>query len=285
MGIARRDILCGALALLGGCASVPRPDAHITGRAFSRTRIYIPPEAVFEAALMDVTNENQPPVALARQRIEPAGPAPFDLNIPFETRQLQRNGKYVVQAQVSLYNQLLYYTPGSHPVLPDPAFHRTDVILEPYPQTYATARAGIAFTQTHWRLVSVGEEPTATMSAPEKGAAPAFVLFHPSRGDLPEGGAQGEFSGSGGCNRFLGSYELQGARLRLRLNTTSIRLCLEGGKDEPAFLGALLQASGFMQRGRELVLRDQEGKPFLRFRADEDGEAAFEPYEPENSLQ
>ena len=284
-GVARRSILWGGLALLGGCANVPRPDARITGRAFSKTRIYIPPDAVFEAALMDVTNENEPPVALARQRIEPAGQAPFDLNIPFETSDLKRNGKYVVQAQVSLYNQLLFYSPGSHPVMADPAFHRTDVILEPYPRTHATVRAGIAFTQTHWRLVSVGEEPTSTVSEPEKGAAPAFILFHPSRSGLPEGMAQGEFSGSGGCNRFLGSYEIQGARLRLKLNTTSIRLCLEGGKDEAVFLSALMQASGFMQRGKELVMRDQDGKPFLRFRADEAGEAAFEPYEPENSPQ
>ena len=286
-GVARRELLVcgGALALLGGCAGVSRPDARITGRAFSRTRIYVPPDAVFEAALMDVSNESRPPVALARQRIEPAGQAPFDLNIPFEMGQLQRNGKYLVQAQVSLYNQLLFYTPGSHPVMADPAFHRTDVILEPYPNSYATARAAVAFTQTHWRLMSVGEEAVSSVSAPEKGVAPAFIQFHPSRSGLPPGTAQGEFSGSGGCNRFLGRYEVEGARLRLALDTTSIRLCLEGGKDEPAFLSALQQTSGFMQRGRELVMRDQEGKPFLRFRADEAGEAAFEPYEPDNSPQ
>lgn len=292
-GVVRRFVLRGALAslsasalvFLGGCASLPVPDARITGSAFSRTRIYIPPDAVFEAALMDVSNENEPPVALARQRIDPAGQAPFDLNIPFESSQLKRNGKYVVQAQVSLYSQLLFYTPGAHPVLPDPAFYRTDVILEPYPQTHATARAAIAFTQTHWRLVSLGEEPTTAVSEPDKSAAPAFILFHPSRGGLPEGVAQGDFSGSGGCNRFLGSYEIQGGRLSLKLNTTSIRLCLEGGSDEPAFLSALLQATGYMQRGRELVMRDKDGKPFLRFRADEAGEAAFEPYEPDNSPQ
>ncbi|QNP47574.1 YbaY family lipoprotein [Diaphorobacter aerolatus] len=291
---ARRDLLRGALAvapasalsLLAGCASnLPRPDARITGKAFTRNRVYVQPDAVFEAVLMDVSNDNGPPVALARQRMEPAGQSPFELNIPFESGQLQRDGKYLVQAQVTLYNQLLFYTPGSHPVLPEPAFYRTDVILEPYPRTTATAAAGVAFSQTHWRLASVGELPGIAVAAPEKGAAPAFIQFHPQRANLPAGMERGEFSGSGGCNRFLGSYQVEGGALRLALNTTSIRLCLEGGKDEPAFLSALLEVRTFLQTGRELVMRDQEGKPILRFHADEAGEAAFEPYEPENSPQ
>lgn len=275
-----------SLGLLAGCAGVPKPDRVIVGRTLSRTRTYVQPDSVFEAALMDVSNENEPPIVLARQRVEPAGQAPYNIAIPFQSSDIRRGGKYVVQAQVSLYGELLLYTPGVHPVIFDPVLQRMDVILEPYPRTYATARAGNPFAQTHWQLVSLGDESITPVGAPAEGAADAFIQFHPAPGGNPqEGVSRGEFSGSGGCNRFLGSYQQNGPRLALSMDTTSIRLCLDGGKDESAFLRALTQVSGFMQRGRELVLRNQEGKPFLRFRALEAGEAAFEPYEPPNSQQ
>lgn len=274
------------LALLAGCVSAPRPDARITGTAFTRTRIFVPPEAVFEAVLLDVTDDNAPPVALARQRVEPAGVAPFDINIPFVSARMQRNGKYLVQAQVTLYNELLFYSPGTHPVTWDPSLHRADILLEPYPRINAMVHANIPLMQTHWRLLSVGEEATQPVSAPEEGAAPAFIQFHaPTSAARPGGAVQGAFSGSGGCNRFLGLYELSGDQLRLKLGTTSIRLCLAGGKDEPAILSALAQVGSFTQKARELVLRDQDGKVFLHLRAEESGEPHFEPYEPEDRPQ
>ncbi len=275
----------GVLALLSGCASQPRPDAEITGRAFAKTRLYIPPDAVFEAALFDVTNEAGPPVALGRQRVEPAGQAPFDLAIPFRQGQIQRNGKYVVQAQVTLYNQLLYYTPVVNPVLQDPAYRRVDVLLEPYARTAATADAAVPFERTHWKLVSLGEGLASRARREAEGAAPAYIQFQPDGQTLPPGRSRGGFVGSGGCNRFLGTYEMQGAALRMQLADTSIRLCLEGGRDEPEFLRSLSRVRAFMQSGRDLVMRDEDDKPFLRFRAQEAGEAGFEPYEPPNSPQ
>ena len=275
----------GASALLSACAGLPKPDALITGRAFTRNRLYIPPDAVFEAVLLDITNDNAPPIALGRQRVEPAGPAPYDLAIPFARSSLQRNGKYVVQAQVTLYNELLIYTPGMHPVMQDPAFQRVDVIIEPYPRSDATNSAGIAMPYTHWQLLSVGEESVTPVSAPAENVAPAFIQFQPTVSGLPEGESRGEFVGSGGCNRFLGSYQIRGSALSLQLSTTSIRLCLEGGKDEPAFLSALAQVRGFRQQGRDLELLNEDGKTFLRFRAEQAGAKAFEPYEPPNSQQ
>lgn len=259
----------GGLMLLSGCASVPRPDALITGRAFSLQRLYIPPDAVFEAVLLDVTNEGEAPVALGRQRLEPAGQAPFDLAIPFRKEQVQRNGKYVVQAQVTLYNELIFYTPGVNPVMQDPAFQRVDVMLEPYVRTDATVNAAIPFAQTHWRLLSVGENAVTPVAPAAEGAVPAFLQFQPAAGKFPAGESQGDFVGSGGCNRFLGTYRVQGKSLRLQLTRTSIRLCLDGGGDEPAFLSALAEARSFVQRGRELELQDEDDKPILQLRAQE----------------
>ncbi|MPM38584.1 hypothetical protein SDC9_85213 [bioreactor metagenome] len=196
---------------------------------------------------------------------------------------MQRSGKYVVQAQITLYNELIFFSPGTHPVMNDPAFQRVDVVLEPYVRSKATARAAVAFEHTHWQLLGVGEDVTTGVAPPAEGAAPAFVRFQPV--EAGEAASRGEFAGSGGCNRFLGSYERRGTDLRLKLGTTSIRLCLAGGGDEPAYLSALTQVRSFEQNARELTLLDQDGKALLHFRAAEAGKAAFEPYEPPNSQQ
>ncbi len=73
----RRRAWLALAALLAGCASVPPPDAFITGTVIARERLYIPPDAVFDAALVDVTQVGEPPLVLARQRIAPAGTLPY----------------------------------------------------------------------------------------------------------------------------------------------------------------------------------------------------------------
>ena len=60
----RRRAWLALAALLAGCASVPPPDAFITGAVIARERLYIPPDAVFDAALVDVTQVGEPPLVL-----------------------------------------------------------------------------------------------------------------------------------------------------------------------------------------------------------------------------
>ena len=118
------------------------------------------------------------------------------------------------------------------------------------------------------------------MSEPAKDALPPFLQFKVPSARQGEDESIGDFQGAGGCNRFLGSYWLRGAALQLKLQTSSVRLCLEGGKDEPAYLQALTEVTGYAQKGRELVLRGKEGKPVLRFKAEETGEPPYEPWDP-----
>lgn len=255
--------VAAVVAGLQGCASGPRepdPDALITGTAFARERIYVPPGAVFEATLVDVSQQDAPATVLGRQRIDPSGPAPFGLRIPYHSARIVPKGRYAVRAHVTFEGRLLFITDTSHPVLQDPAFRRTDVILQRVEPIRATIRAEVPLLQTYWRLLEIEEEPVEEPA--REGAAQAHLVL---QADEPR------VTGSGGCNRFLGGYELQGGRLQFASLVSTLRLCLEGGGSEIRYLQTLRSVRSYAQQGRELLLRGEDGKPLLRFEAVELG--------------
>lgn len=258
-----------ALSLgLAGCATAPAPDAQVSGTVFARERLYLPPDAYFEAALVDVTDDGAPPLVLARQRLDPAGPLPYALRIPYRQAQIQPQGRYEVRAAVRWRGRLLLDTPGVHPVLWTPLSRHADVQLALAPQGAASAAAAVPLQQTYWRLEEiVGGE---AVDAPAPGASAAHLVL--------QRGAQ-RASGAGGCNRFIARYAQQGGALRLSGFEASLRLCLAGGRSEMAYLERLAAVAAFHQQGRALELRDEDGKPLLRFTAQERGEPSLDDIE------
>ncbi len=254
-----RSSLLAALALLAaGCGTrPPTPDAVVTGVALSRERVLVPPDSVFEATLLDVTQPDQPPVVLGRQRQELAGQPPYALQIPYPTVRFMPKGRYEVRANVLWEGRLLLASTLRHPVPQDAAFRRVDVLLHRPPALPATVEAGVPLLLTHWRLASVQEQPVARDA--EARQAPFLVLE----------GDEARASGAGGCNRFVGDYTLEGASLRFDRLVSGITLCLDTGAAEARYLSALSAVASFRQQGAQLVLRDVDGKPLLRFEAAE----------------
>lgn len=244
--------------LLAGCAGrPPAPDAIVTGVALARERVVLPPEAVFEATLLDVTQPEQPPTVLGRQRSAPAGQAPFAIWIPYPSSRFVPKGRYEVRVTVTLEGRVLLATDQRHPVPQDAAFRRVDVQLRRPPPLSATVDAGVPLALTYWRLVEMEGEAVAR---PAEGVvAPHLVL----QAD------EARVAGSGGCNRFLADYVLQGARLRFERLVSNITLCLPASGAETRFFEALLAVQSFRQQGSQLVLRGSEGQTLLRFESAE----------------
>lgn len=248
-------LCCG---LLVGCAGrPPAPDAIVSGVALARERVVLPPEAVFEATLLDVTHADMPPVVLGRQRSAPAGQAPFAVWIPYPSSRFVPKGRYEVRATVTLEGRLLLATDKRHPVPQDAAFRRVDVQLQRLlPQT-ATVEASVPLVLTYWRLVEIEGEAVARL--PEGAVSPHLVL----QADEPR------VTGSGGCNRFLADYAWQGARLHFERLVSNITLCLPASGTETRFFEALLAVQSFRQQGAQLMLRGSEGQTLLRFESAE----------------
>ncbi|MCW5282934.1 META domain-containing protein [Verminephrobacter eiseniae] len=256
-----RHLIGGAAlvcALLAGCASrPPAPDAVVSGVALTRERVLLPPEAVFEATLLDVTDPDRPPVVLGRQRRAPAGPAPYAIWIAYPSAHFLPQGRYEVRASVTLQGRLLLASNRRHPVPQAPAWRHVDVLLERLRPQPATQQAAVPLTLTHWRLVAIDAE---TLPRPAEGeVAPHLVLQ----------AGEARATGSGGCNRFLADYALQDAQLRFGRLVSNIALCLRNGALEQRFFAALGAVHSFDQQGRQLLLRGAQGQPLLRLEAAE----------------
>jgi heat shock protein HslJ len=119
--------------------------------------------------------------------------------------------------------------------------------IEPQSRTTATA----LLENTYWKLTSLGELPVTAVSQQE----PLFVLNSDTH----------RVSGSAGCNRLTGSYELKDDHLTFSQMVTTMMACAEGMDTEKAFLKALTDAKTWKMAGDELELLNDAGNMVARF--------------------
>ncbi len=104
-------------AVSAGCALAASGEAHITGTASYRERMALPPGAVFEAVLEDVSLADAPAVELGRTTLEEPGNPPFHFDIEYDPTAVRPEGNYSVRAQVSVGRKLLFVSDTVNPVL------------------------------------------------------------------------------------------------------------------------------------------------------------------------
>ncbi len=108
---------------------------------------------------------------------------------------------------------------------------------------------------TYWKLTRLGGKP---VSVAAKQREPHFVLNNKTQ----------RIAGSGGCNRFMGGYELQsGDRLTLGKLAMTFMACPEGMETERDFTAALEQVRSWKILGEHLELYDGSGAFLARFEA------------------
>jgi copper homeostasis protein (lipoprotein) len=89
----------------------------LEGTATYRERIALPPDAVFEAVLQDISRANAPAKVLGRAKIDPAGQPPFRFEIAYDDAAVQPGRRYAVRATVRRQGRLLFTTDRAYPVL------------------------------------------------------------------------------------------------------------------------------------------------------------------------
>jgi heat shock protein HslJ len=107
---------------------------------------------------------------------------------------------------------------------------------------------------TYWRLTQLGD---TAINATFNQQAAHLILY--SQTQL--------VSGSGGCNRMTGSYQLNGAQLTFSHMAGTMMACITGMDTEKAFLQALGRVNKWRITGRRLDLQDAKGKVIVRLEA------------------
>ncbi len=108
-------ILAGS-TLMVAC-STPPASTSVSGTATYRERIALPPQAVFEARLEDVSLVDAPAVLVAQVRDESPGAPPFHFTIPYDPARIQPSHRYAISARV-LHGDELLFASDTHVALP-----------------------------------------------------------------------------------------------------------------------------------------------------------------------
>jgi len=107
---------------------------------------------------------------------------------------------------------------------------------------------------TEWRLARLGDTPVISANQQRE----AYLTFAADTHRV---------AGSGGCNRLMGSYQLDGDSLTFGLIATTMMACLDSMDTERAFVNALKTVKKWKIIGQQLDLLDSDGKAVAHFDA------------------
>jgi copper homeostasis protein (lipoprotein) len=92
-------------------------DMKVQGTALYREGMTLPPAAVLEAILEDISRADARAETLGRVHIENPGSPPFSFEITYDPARIQANHSYAVRARITVDGRLLFTTDQVYPVL------------------------------------------------------------------------------------------------------------------------------------------------------------------------
>lgn len=128
--------------------------------------------------------------------------------------------------------------------------------LKREPASALTERSGtvVSLENTHWSLIRLGESSLSAYPHQNE----AYIVLDPSTHRV---------SGSGGCNRLMGSYKVDGDHLKFSQMAGSMMACVQGMETEQGFLQALTRVNTWKVNDSGLELFDTSGKLLVQFEA------------------
>ncbi len=235
-----------AIAVFLGLIANTAMAQSVTGTATFRERIALPPAAVFEAVLEDVSRADTMAIRVAQTRFAAFGNPPIAFTIVFDPARIDSNRTYVVRVRILLDEKLLFTTDTAIPVITRGNPTRVSILLR------STAAAPIPVDTrplegTHWRAIELAGIPIPAQDPRRE----AFLLFQ----------AGGRVSGSDGCNRLTGTFQLTRGVLTFGQMAGTLMACVDSsGEVERAFREMLKRAASLAIAGDRLELFDATGR-------------------------
>lgn len=240
-----------ALAGLLLAATVPATPAlaaprTLRGTVTYRERMALPPGAVVEVRLLDVSLADAPARTIAETRVY-GRRIPAQWILRFDSRQIEPRHSYALQARILDGDRLLFITTERHSVFAggrdDTAIRVQRVAGPDQPSTPAASPVG------SWRLSSLGSTQVPVSITTTMDIA-----------------ADGKVSGRGGCNGFGGSATITGGAIRFsRMVSTMMACAPDVMSQERGFLEGLAKVRRWeLHRGSGLLaLLDGRGRPLM----------------------
>lgn len=91
--------------------------AMVQGEVFYLQRIALPPNAVMEAQLLDISLQDAPAKVLGKIKVDPAGQVPILFKIYFNPAHQKAGHTYAISAQIKVDGKLVYANDTTHMAL------------------------------------------------------------------------------------------------------------------------------------------------------------------------
>ncbi len=127
------------------------PMAAVTGTVTYLVRSALPPTAVIEVVLQDVSKTDAPAETISSQSIEAQGKqVPFRYLLKYDTTKIDPKNTYAVRATIKDGDQLLFTSTQRYPVITNGAPTRgVEIVVEPVASSGTTSQGVITGTVTY----------------------------------------------------------------------------------------------------------------------------------------
>jgi putative lipoprotein len=232
----------------------PAVAQSIQGTAVYRERIALPPDAVFDAVLEDISRADAPATMIATTRITSPGNPPIAFAIAYDSAKISEDRRYVVRASVLVGGKLMFTTDTATPVITRGAPVNVSLMMRMVAATKTTppaATSGRSLEGTYWKAIELAGKPTPAQDPKRE----AHLVFEPG----------GRVAGSDGCNRITGGYQQQNDALSFGQIAGTRMACADSTEIEAAFQAALKGTARFRINGDRLELLDASGTRVAAF--------------------
>jgi len=258
-GFAASVALVAVAAL--ACAVPARAEDVIRGVATYNERMMLPPQAVFEARLEDVSRADAPSRLLGQSQVSGAN-SPIRFEIPYLREMISARSRYTVSARITVDGEPWFVNDTRTPVFADAASVPPGGVREVQlalvrvtPRSSAPPSAPDMLLNVRWVLVKLGDVELPS----RKGTRQPFMMLASPPGRL---------EGFSGCNRLFGAYTVEGPKLTFGpgIGMTRMACTGKGGAElESGFAQALQATARWRIDGSALELLDETGGVLARF--------------------
>lgn len=240
------------LALTGcvagsGVRQAPSPEGVVSGSVAYRERIGLPPDAVVEVKLSDVSVLDAPAPVIAETTVRPEGrQVPIAFELRYDPKRIDPTRSYAVRVTIRSGDRMMFTTEQVHHVITRGNPNTVELWLVRVAEPTAPTQGLLG---TAWRLEDLGgasvlDRVQATLEFPQ----------------------EGKVAGSGSCNRFFGSVEVSGTSIRFGMVGTTQMACADAvGAQESRYFTALGDAERFSLEGSTLLIFAKGMDKPLRF--------------------
>jgi len=235
-------------------------EISVTGTATYRERMMLPPNAVFEAAVLDVSRADTASIEVGKATMTDLPVPPINFTISVDPAKIDQRKVYTVRAQIRVGEKLVFTSDSAYPVLTRGAENYVEILLKKV-HGKGKGQTGIkpnaSLVNTYWKIVTL----EGVKVSPAAGKREPHLL-------LKNIDKEQKFAATVGCNQLIGGFSLAAEKITFAAPMSTMMACLPPLDVLEKHLGKILSGTkGWRVSGDTLELLDDNGSPVALFKA------------------